>query len=78
MARIAEGVTLGQMWHALDVDEKAMREGPGSVLFGDTPAVSAFLDRLMHYGHFLEIRGRSYRLNKSSLSRANRKAVSAP
>jgi DNA replication protein DnaC len=41
-------------------------------LFGDTAAVAAFLDRLMHHGHLLEIRGKSYRLHESSLSRAQR------
>ncbi|MGB8266424.1 MAG: IS21-like element helper ATPase IstB, partial [Candidatus Velthaea sp.] len=28
-------------------------------LFGDTPAVAAFLDRLMHHSHLIEIRGKS-------------------
>ena len=37
-------------------------------LFGDTPAVAAFLDRLMHHGHLIEIRGKSYRLHESSLA----------
>lgn len=31
-------------------------------LFGDTPAVTAFLDRLMHHGHLVQMRGKSYRL----------------
>ena len=31
-------------------------------LFGDTPAVAAFLDRLMHHSNLIEIRGKSYRL----------------
>ena len=31
VARIADGAPLGQMWHALDVYEKTMREGPGSL-----------------------------------------------
>lgn len=35
-------------------------------LFGDTPAVTAFLDRLMHHSHFIEMRGKSYRLHESS------------
>jgi DNA replication protein DnaC len=35
-------------------------------MFGDTPAVAAFLDRLMHHAHLLEIRGKSYRLHESS------------
>jgi DNA replication protein DnaC len=35
-------------------------------MFGDTPAVAAFLDRLMHHAHFIEIRGKSYRLHESS------------
>jgi len=34
-------------------------------LFGDTPAVTAFLDRLMHHSHLIEIRGKSYRLHGS-------------
>ena len=47
-------------------------------LFGDTPAVGAFLDRLMHHGHLIEIRGKSYRLHESSLTRSNRTAINAP
>jgi DNA replication protein DnaC len=43
-------------------------------MFGDTPAVAAFLDRLMHHGHLIEIRGKSYRLHESSLSARQRKA----
>jgi len=43
-------------------------------LFGDTPAVTAFLDRLMHHSHLIEIRGKSYRLHGSSLVARNRKA----
>lgn len=43
-------------------------------LFGDTPAVTAFLDRLMHHSHLIEIRGKSYRLHESSLAARNRKA----
>ena len=44
-------------------------------LFGDTPAVAAFLDRLMHHSHLIEIRGKSYRLHEHSLTAArNRKA----
>jgi DNA replication protein DnaC len=43
-------------------------------LFGDTPAVAAFLDRLMHHSHLIEIRGKSYRLHEHSLSTRNRKA----
>ncbi|MGC2650047.1 MAG: ATP-binding protein, partial [Candidatus Cybelea sp.] len=43
-------------------------------LFGDTPAVAAFLDRLMHHSHLIEIRGKSYRLHEHSLSARNRKA----
>jgi len=35
-------------------------------MFGDTPAVTAFLDRLMHHGHFIQICGKSYRLHESS------------
>ena len=43
-------------------------------LFGDTPAVTAFLDRLMHHSHLIEIRGKSYRLHESSLTARQRKA----
>jgi DNA replication protein DnaC len=42
-------------------------------LFGDTPAVAAFLDRLMHHSHLIEIRGKSYRLHESSLAARRRK-----
>jgi DNA replication protein DnaC len=43
-------------------------------LFGDTPAVAAFLDRLMHHSHLSEIRGKSYRrLHEHSLIARNRK-----
>ncbi len=43
-------------------------------LFGDTPAVTAFLDRLMHHGHLIEMRGKSYRLHESGLTARQRKA----
>lgn len=43
-------------------------------MFGDTPAVAAFLARLMHHGHLIEIRGKSYRLHESSLAARQRKA----
>ena len=43
-------------------------------LFGDTPAVAAFLDRLMHHSHLIEIRGKSYRLHEHSMTARNRKA----
>jgi DNA replication protein DnaC len=43
-------------------------------LFGDTPAVAAFLDRLMHHSHLIEIRGKSYRLHEHSLTARTRKA----
>jgi DNA replication protein DnaC len=43
-------------------------------LFGDTPAVAAFLDRLMHHSHLIEIRVKSYRLHEHSLTARNRKA----
>lgn len=46
-------------------------------LFGDTPAVTAFLDRLMHHGHLIEMRGKSYRLHESSLTTRTRKGVAA-
>ena len=42
-------------------------------LFGDTPAVAAFLDRLMHHSHLIEIRGKSYRLHEHSLTVKRRK-----
>ena len=44
-------------------------------LFGDTPAVAAFLDRLMHHSHLAEIRGKSYRLHQHSLTARDRKAM---
>jgi DNA replication protein DnaC len=47
-------------------------------LFGDTPAVAAFLDRLMHHSHLIEIRGKSYRLHQHSLNTRNRKATASP
>lgn len=47
-------------------------------MFGDTPAVTAFLDRLMHHSHLIQIRGKSYRLHESSLSARQRKAPNAP
>jgi len=43
-------------------------------MFGDTPAVAAFLDRLMHHSHLIEIRGKSYRLHESSRTSRERKA----
>lgn len=43
-------------------------------LFGDTPAVAALLDRLMHHSHLIEIRGKSYRLHEHSLAARNQKA----
>jgi DNA replication protein DnaC len=46
-------------------------------LFGDTPAVAAFLDRLMHHSHLIEIRGKSYRLHEHSLTIRNRRAKTA-
>lgn len=42
-------------------------------IFGDTPAVAAFLDRLMHHSHLIEIRGKSYRLHEHSAAARNRK-----
>jgi DNA replication protein DnaC len=44
-------------------------------LFGDAPAVAAFLDRLMHHSHLIEIRGKSYRLHEHSLTARSRKAT---
>ena len=35
-------------------------------LFGDTPAVTAFLDRLMHHSHLIDMSGKSYRLHEST------------
>jgi DNA replication protein DnaC len=46
-------------------------------LFGDTPAVAAFLDRLMHHSHLAEIRGKSYRLHQHSLTARGRKAMAS-
>ena len=46
-------------------------------LFGDTPAVAAFLDRLMHHSHLIEIRGKSYRLHEHSMI-ARKKKASVP
>jgi DNA replication protein DnaC len=43
-------------------------------LFGDTPAVAAFLDRLMHHSHLIEMRGKSYRLHEHSLSARRQRA----
>ena len=43
-------------------------------LFGDTPPVTAFLDRLMHHGHLIEMRGKSYRLHESGVAARERKA----
>jgi DNA replication protein DnaC len=43
-------------------------------LFGDTPAVAAFLDRLMHHSHLIEIRGKSYRLHQHSIVAQSRKS----
>ena len=43
-------------------------------LFGDTPAVAAFLYRLMHHSHLIEIRGKSYRLHEHSLTARSRRA----
>ncbi len=43
-------------------------------MFGDTPAVAAFLDRLMHHAHLIEIRGKSYRLHESSQAARRRQA----
>jgi DNA replication protein DnaC len=43
-------------------------------MFGDTPAVTAFLDRLMHHSHLIELRGKSYRLHQSSVTARQRKA----
>jgi DNA replication protein DnaC len=44
-------------------------------MFGDTPAVTAFLDRLMHHSHLIELRGKSYRLHESSVTARSRKAA---
>jgi DNA replication protein DnaC len=34
-------------------------------LFGVASAVAAFLDRLMHHSHLIELRGKSYRLQRA-------------
>jgi hypothetical protein len=41
-------------------------------LFGDTPAVAAFLDRTMHHSHPIETRGKSYRLLEHGAAARNR------
>lgn len=43
-------------------------------LFGDTPAVTAFLDRLMHHSHLIDVRGKSYRLHESAKNARSRQA----
>ena len=43
-------------------------------LFCDTPAVAAFLDRLTHHLHLIEIRGKSYLLHEHSIAARHRKA----
>jgi DNA replication protein DnaC len=45
-------------------------------LFADTPAVAAFLDRLMHRSNLIEIRGKSFRLHESNLAARRRKVQS--
>jgi DNA replication protein DnaC len=44
-------------------------------MFGDTPAVTAFLDRLMHHSHLIKPCGKSYRLHQSSVTARQRKAA---
>jgi DNA replication protein DnaC len=44
-------------------------------MFGDTPAVTAFLDRLMHHSHLIQLRGKSYRLHESSANARTRKGT---
>jgi len=44
-------------------------------MFGDTPAVTAFLDRLMHHSHLIQLRGKSYRLHESSANARIRKGT---
>jgi DNA replication protein DnaC len=44
-------------------------------MFGDTPAVTAFLDRLMHHSHLIQLRGKSYRLHESSVNARTRKGT---
>jgi DNA replication protein DnaC len=39
-------------------------------LFGDTPAVAAFLDRLMHHSHLIEIRGKATGCTSTALPSA--------
>src|ERR1035441_5394204 len=43
-------------------------------LFGDTPAVTAFLDRLMHHCHLIQIRGRVTDFTNPASSRGNERA----
>jgi hypothetical protein len=38
--------------------------GEWGVVFGDTIAATAILDRLLHHGHEVTIRGESYRLKE--------------
>ena len=47
-------------------------------LFGDTPAVTVFLDRLMHHSHLIEMRGKSYRLHESSQNARQRRGTHLP
>jgi DNA replication protein DnaC len=41
-------------------------------LFGDAPAVAAFLDRMMHHRHLIHIKGKSYRLHENALANRQR------
>ena len=45
--------------------------GPSNAI----PSATAFLDRLMHHSHLLELRGKSYRLHQSSVTARQRKAT---
>jgi hypothetical protein len=44
-------------------------------MLSDTPAVTVFLDRLMHNAHLIQLRGKTYRLRESSVSVRGRKGA---
>jgi DNA replication protein DnaC len=45
-------------------------------IFGDAPAVAAFLDRMMHHSHLIQIKGKSYRLHESAVAHKQRQSKS--
>lgn len=45
-------------------------------LFGDAPAVAAFLDRMMHHSHLIHIKGKSYRLHENAIATRQRQPKS--